>query len=68
MRSVITLKTQTPHTNKSSRGEFADVRCRRFVVRRQLIFLSKALLHFDYLVSPKAIQVGLFLSGLFSWD
>lgn len=68
MCSVITLKTQTQHTNKSSRAEFADVRFRGFVVRSRLIFLSKAVLHFDYLVLLKAIQVGLFRSGLFSWD
>lgn len=57
---MITLKTQTRHTNKSSGGEFADVRCRGFAVRSRLIFLSKAVLHFDYLVFLKAIQVGLF--------
>lgn len=65
---MITLKTQTQHTNKSSGGEFADVRCQGFVVRSRLIFLSKTVLHFDYLVFLKAIQVGLFRSGLFSWD
>lgn len=68
MCSVITLKTETQHTNKSSGWEFADVRCRGFVVRSRLIFLSEAVLHFDYLVFLKAIQVGLFRSGLFSWD
>lgn len=68
MCSVITLKTQTLHTNKSSGGECADVRCRGFVVGSRLIFLSKAVLHFDYLVLLTAIQVGLFRSGLFSWD
>lgn len=68
MQSVITLKTQTQHTNKSSGREFADVSCRGFAVRSRLIFLSKPVLHFDYLVLLKAIQVGLFHSGLFSWD
>lgn len=65
---MITLKIQTQHTNKSSGGEFADVRCRGFVVRSLLIFLSKAVLHFDYLGFLKAIQVGMFCTGLFSWD
>lgn len=31
-------------------------------------FYQKAVLHFDYLVFLKAIQLGLFHSGLFSWD
>lgn len=65
---MITLKTQTLNTSKSSGGESADVSCRGFAVRTRLIFLSKAVLHFDYLVFLKAIQVGLFHSGLFSWD
>lgn len=51
-----TLKTQTQHTNKSSVGEVADVRCMGFVVRSWLMFLSKIVLHFDYLVFLKAIQ------------
>lgn len=68
MCSVITSKTPNWHTNKSSRGEFADLRFKGFVVRSRLISLSKAVLHFDYLVLLKAIQVGLFRSGLFSWD
>lgn len=68
MCSVITLKIQTQNTNKSSAGECADVRCRGFVVGGLLIFLSKAVLHFDYLVFLKAIQVGLFCLGLFCWD
>lgn len=68
VRRVITLKAQTQNTNKSSAGEFADVRCRGFVVRSLLIFLSKTVLHFDYLLFLKAIQVGQFCLGLFSWD
>lgn len=36
-----TLKTQTRHTNKSSVGEVADVRCTGFVVRSRLIFSIK---------------------------
>lgn len=65
---MITLKTQTLNTNKSSGGEYADVVCRGFDVRTWLIFLSKAVLHFDYLVFLNANQVGLLQSGLFSWD
>lgn len=56
------------YTNKSSPGEVADVRGMGFVARSRFIFLSKAVLHFDYLVLLKAIQAGLFHSGLFSWD
>lgn len=56
------------YTNKSSGGEVADVRGMGFVVRSRFIFLSKAVLHFDYLVLLKAIQADLFRSGLFSWD